>query len=84
VKINIRTRLAKLEAAVPDPPNQWEGMTADELREWILNEGERLMACTDISEEHRAWLRQMLAAHSSGDLGAVTRVAIPRDLLDPG
>ena len=84
MKSNIQARLAKLEAATPEPPKQWEGMTADELREWIPNEAERLMTCTNISEEHRAWLGQILVAHSSDDLGSLTRLAIPPDLLGPG
>jgi hypothetical protein len=65
-------------------PRAWtlpfDGMTADELRAHILDEAERLLACDDISEEHRAWLKQLLVAHSSGDPGALMRVAIPGDL----
>lgn len=80
MKSGIKTRLAKLEATAPEPPMPFDGMTADELRAWVLDEAERLLACDDISEEHRAWLKQLLVAHSSGDPGALMRVAIPRDL----
>jgi hypothetical protein len=59
-------------------------MTADELSAWLLDKAERLLACDDISEEHRAWLKRLLVAHSSGDPGALMRVAIPRDLCSCG
>jgi hypothetical protein len=80
MKSGIKTRLAKLEATAPEPPMPWDGMTADELSAWLLDKAERLLACDDISEEHRAWLKRLLVAHSSGDPGALMRVAIPRDL----
>jgi hypothetical protein len=80
MRSGIKSRLSKLEAAAGEPPSPFDDMTADELRIWIPDEAERLLICDDISGDHRAWLTQILAAHSSGDPGALTCVAIPRDL----
>jgi hypothetical protein len=77
----MKVRLARLEAAAPERPSPFDDMTADELRTWIPDEAERLLICEDISEEHRAWLKQILVAQASGDRGGLTRVVIPRDLL---
>jgi hypothetical protein len=84
MKSGIKTRLAKLEAAAPEPPSPFDGMTADELRAWLLDEAERLLACDDISEEHRAWLKQLLVAGTASNgvvnWNAITSVDIPLDL----
>lgn len=80
MKSSIKSRLAKLEAAAGEPPPRFDDMPEDELLAWLLDEAERFVACDDISDEHRAWLKQILEAHASGDPGALTRVAIPHDL----
>jgi hypothetical protein len=85
MKHGIKSRLAKLEAAAPELPSPFDGMTADELRAWLLDEAEKLIACDDISEEHRAWVEQILIAHTGSngvvDWDALADVAMPRDLL---
>jgi hypothetical protein len=45
----------------------------------ILDEAESLRTCVDISEAHRAWLKQIL----SGYPDSLMCVAIPRDLRGP-
>jgi hypothetical protein len=68
-----------MEASAPEPPSPFDGMTADELRAWILDEAESLITCDDISEAHRAWLKQFL----SGYPDSLMSMAVPRDLLGP-
>ena len=54
MKNGIKSRLLRLEAAAGELPSPFDDMTADELRVWLLDEAERLVACDDISEEHSA------------------------------
>ena len=84
MKYGIKSRLAKLEAAAPEPPSPFDDMTADELRVYIIDEAKSLLACHGISEEHRAWVKQILIAHTGAngivDWEVLRRVAVPRDL----
>jgi hypothetical protein len=87
MRSGIKSHLSKLEAAAGEPPSLFEDMTADELRAYIIEKGESLLACDDISEEHRAWVKQVFIAHTSSngvvDWDALRRVAAPSDLLRP-
>jgi hypothetical protein len=75
---NLGNRIEKLEALVSERPSPIDGMTISELTVFILQECSALLACDDISEEYRIWLKKLqVAGAASNGRYRLVDVAIP-------